>query len=91
MNLDAVVESGQLSIVQIDPAEMGPGEFVANVGHAVSNWKQQRPRPRHFRARLGRYLIATTSTLPRLFMTLIATSWSERSNRRSMVAAPTSR
>jgi circadian clock protein KaiC len=39
LNLEGVVRSGRLSIVQIDPAEMGPGEFVANVGRAVNEAK----------------------------------------------------
>jgi circadian clock protein KaiC len=39
MNLEAAVESGRLSIVQVDPAEMGPGEFVDTVSRAVSDTK----------------------------------------------------
>jgi len=35
MDLDGALKSGKLSITQIDPAEMGPGEFVANVSRSV--------------------------------------------------------
>jgi circadian clock protein KaiC len=35
MDLDAQLQAGRLSITQIDPAEMGPGEFVANVARTV--------------------------------------------------------
>jgi circadian clock protein KaiC len=35
IDMDAALESGNLSITQVDPAEMGPGEFVAHVARAV--------------------------------------------------------
>jgi circadian clock protein KaiC len=39
MNLDAHVESGRISIQQIDPAEMAPGEFADLVCKAVDEQK----------------------------------------------------
>ena len=35
IDLDTLLESGRLAISQVDPAEMGPGEFVANVSRSV--------------------------------------------------------
>ncbi|HXJ22673.1 MAG TPA: ATPase domain-containing protein [Polyangia bacterium] len=35
IDLDAALEDGRLAISQVDPAEMGPGEFVANVSRSV--------------------------------------------------------
>ncbi len=35
MALDAAIESGKLAVRQVDPAEMGPGEFVASVDRSV--------------------------------------------------------
>ncbi|HLK91269.1 MAG TPA: ATPase domain-containing protein [Polyangia bacterium] len=36
LGLEAAIASGRLSIKQIDPAEMGPGEFVATVNRAAN-------------------------------------------------------
>jgi circadian clock protein KaiC len=35
MNVDAHIDSGLISVQQVDPAELSPGEFVAIVRHAV--------------------------------------------------------
>lgn len=37
MDLDPHYESGQLSLYQIDPAELSPGEFASRVRHAVED------------------------------------------------------
>jgi circadian clock protein KaiC len=39
MDLDAAIKSGMIAVRQIDPAEMGPGEFVAAVNESVVNDK----------------------------------------------------
>ena len=39
LGLESAVASGRLSIKQIDPAEMGPGEFVATVNRAANEEK----------------------------------------------------
>jgi circadian clock protein KaiC len=36
MDLDGAVASGRLTVRQLDPAEMGPGEFVASVSASVA-------------------------------------------------------
>lgn len=35
MDLDAPISQGKLAVTQVDPAEMGPGEFVANVTRGI--------------------------------------------------------
>jgi circadian clock protein KaiC len=35
IDVDSALESGNLVVTQVDPAEMGPGEFVANVSRSV--------------------------------------------------------
>ncbi|HVT07678.1 MAG TPA: ATPase domain-containing protein [Polyangia bacterium] len=36
MDLDGAIASGRVTVRQVDPAEMGPGEFVASVSRSVS-------------------------------------------------------
>ncbi len=99
MNLDKIKSQDIARTGQLPSRLANDGSRPASRWSAASA-RPPAPTPRH-QSRSRRpclfpllspcYLIATTSTLPRFSRTLTATSWSERSNRRSMVAPPTSR